>query len=334
MTKGLRNARCVAGLLLCTPCPAQVSASPGRPVPPPVSQESTGDVTTLRITTRTVEISAVVRNKTGEPQGALTKDDFDLKVDGKEQPIRYFSVASDLPLTLALLVDVSGSQRTFIGDEWRASDLFFESMLTRPQDRAMLVQIDARIDLLMGLTNSPNALHLALTQLGQNSVAQAQTRLDDAVYNIASKVLAREKGRKAIILLTDGGDNGSRTTLDQAIEQAQRANVPVYAILYSAWAGFTAPSMNLNSIAAASATQGEQLLKKLAASTGGHVYTVERGMTLKKIYEAISTDLRTQYQLGYTPPPDLQPNSFHKLDLRTTDKKLAVQARSGFYVQP
>ena len=86
--------------------------------------------------------------------------------------------------------------------------------------------------------------------------------------------------------------------------------------------------------AAGPISNGRELLNKLAGSTGGHVYAVERGMPLKRIYEAIATDLRTQYQLGYTPPPDLQPNSFHKLDLRTTDKKLTVQARSGFYVQP
>ena len=320
---------------LCSAQSTVPRSEQGPPVPPPAaSQDSATPVTTLRINTRTVEISAVVRNKTGEPQPALAKDDFDLKVDGKEQPIRYFSVANDLPLTLALLVDVSGSQRTFIGDEWRASDVFFETMLTRPQDRAMLVEIDARVNLLMGLTSSPSSLHLALTQLGENSAASGATRLNDAVYNITDKVLQREKGRKAIILLTDGGDNGSRVTLAQAIEQAQRANVPVYAILYSAWAGFTAPAMNLNSVTAASATAGEELLKKLAGSTGGHVYTVEHGMTLKRIYEAIGNDLLTQYQLGYTPPPDLQPNSFHKLELRTRDKKLSVQARSGFYVQP
>ncbi len=291
-------------------------------------------VTTLRITTRTVEISAVVRNKTGDPQGTLTKDDFELKVDGKQQPVRYFSVANDLPLTLALLVDVSGSQRTFIGDEWRASDVFFESMLTRPQDRAMLVEIDARVRQMMPMTASASKLHLALTQLGSDAEDARATRLNDAVYAVSKDFLANEKGRKAIILLTDGGENASHATLPQVIEQAQRANVPVYAIEYSAWAGFNSTSPSLGSLAAGSVNGGRELLNKLAGATGGHVYTVEHGMTLKRIYEAIRNDLQTQYQLGYTPPPDLQPNSFHKLDLRTKDKKLTVQARSGFYVQP
>ncbi|MGI4756565.1 MAG: VWA domain-containing protein [Janthinobacterium lividum] len=324
-------AGCVAGLLLCGTCCAQ--QAPATPAPDPKSSDTAPVITTLRINTRTVEISAVVRNKTGEPQPALAKDDFNLKVDGKEQPIRYFSVGSDLPLTLALLVDVSGSQRTFIGDEWRASDIFFESMLTRPEDRAALVEIDARIRQMMLMTNSVSKLHLALSQLGSSPEDARATLLNDAVYLVARN-LGREQGRKAIILLTDGGDNGSRATLPQVVEQAQRANVPIYAIEYSAWAGFTAPTQSLSSLSAGSVNGGRELLNKLAGATGGHVYSVERGMTLKKIYEAISNDLRTQYQLGYTPPPDLQPNSFHKLELRAKDKKLAVQARTGFYVQP
>lgn len=318
---------CLAGTaqVVQTPAPAASSTVP--------SQEPA--ITTLRVTSRAVEISAVVRNKTGEPQSALTKDDFILKEDGKEQPIRYFSVGSDLPLTLALLVDVSGSQRTFIGDEWRASDVFFESMLTNRQDRAMLVQVDARVLQLMAMTNSVSALHLALSQLGENSATAVATRLNDAVYHVAHDVLAKEKGRKAIILLTDGGDNGSRATLDQAIAEAQRANVPVYAILYSAFDGGYLPlNQGLSGISKLGSDPGEALLKKLTESTGGRVYTVARGMPLKKIYEAIGNDLRTQYELGYTPPPDLQPNSFHKLEVKAKDKKLTVQARNGFYVQP
>ena len=291
-------------------------------------------IATLRITTRTVEISAVVRNKSGEPQGELQKDDFVLKEDGKEQPIRYFSIGSDLPLTLALLVDVSGSQRTFIGDEWRASDIFLESMLTNRQDRATLVQVDARVVQLMAMTSSTSALHLALSQLGDSRESAGATRLNDAVLSVARDVLGREKGRKAIILLTDGGDNGSRATLDQAIAGAQRANVPVYAIQYTAFAGGMPLNSGINAISKFAGDPGEALLKKLTEATGGRIYTVGSGMPLKKIYDAIGNDLRTQYELGYTPPPDLLPNSFHKLELRAKDKKLIVQARNGFYVQP
>jgi Ca-activated chloride channel family protein len=326
----------VAGLFLAlAPLVAPAFGRSQQPAPPPASaSESQPEVATLRVNTRTVEISAVVRNKTGEPQSALGKDDFILKEDGKEQPIHYFSVGSDLPLTLALLVDVSFSQRTFIGDEWRASDVFFESMLTGKRDRAMLVQVDARVQQLMAMTSSVSSLHLALTQLGQNSATSGATRLNDAVLNVSHDILAKEKGRKAIILLTDGGENASRATLDQAIAASQRANVPVYAILYSAFAGGVPLNYGVGAIAKLAGDPGEALLKKLTESTGGRVYTVAHGMPLKKIYEAIGNDLRTQYELGYTPPPDLQPNSFHKLEVKAKDKKLTVQARNGFYVQP
>ncbi|GAA3748248.1 hypothetical protein GCM10022270_02710 [Terriglobus aquaticus] len=273
-----------------------------------------------------------MHDRAGVPQESLPRDDFTLKVDGKEQVIQHFSKAADLPLTLALIVDVSGSQRTFIGDEWRASDVFFQSMLTRPQDRATLLQVDARIRILMGLTNATNRLHLALTQLGSDTTNSAATRLNDAVFATARSILGQEPGRKAVVLLTDGGENASRTSLEQAIEQAQRNNVSVYAVDYSAWTG---PDMlrggfRVNGMG----DPGLPLLTKLAQTTGGHVYTVSHAMPLQKIYEQIADDLRTEYELGYTPPPDLKPNSFHKLEVRTRDKNLVVQARSGFYVQP
>ena len=309
-------------------CRAQQPSQSAAPASSPAD-----DAVTLRVTTRMVQIATVVHNKAGEPQNGLTRDDFTLRVDGKEQPIQQFTVASDLPLTLALMVDVSGSQRTFIGDEWRASDVFFQSMLTRPQDRACLVEIDARVQLLSDFTNSAQRLHLALTQLGMSASSQSATLLNDAVYVMAKSVMSRQRGRKAIVLLTDGGDNGSRWKLEQAIEQAQRANVSVYAIDYSAWSG---PELlgSLNRSSYGQGDPGEALLKKVSETTGGHVYTVTHGLSLQRIFAMIAADLRTEYELGYTPPPDLKPNSFHKLEVRARDRQLAVQARNGFYVQP
>ena len=195
----------------------------------------------------------------------------------------------------------------------------------------MLVQIDARVLQLMGMTNSVTSLHLALTQLGANSAASGRTLLNDSVYLIAKNFLAKESGRKAIILLTDGGENGSHASLEQAIGEAQRANVPVYAILYSAWTG---PELGASQAMRFAGDPGEAILKKLSESTGGHVYAVSSGLPLRKIYEQIGEELRTQYEVGYSLPPDLKPNSFHKLELKAKDKKLAVQARNGFFAQP
>ncbi len=303
------------------------------PTAPAANQESTPDtqpVTTLRVTTRVVEISAVVKSKNGQPEGGLTKDDFILKQDGKLQPIRYFSQGSDLPLTLALMVDTSGSQRTFINDEALASDVFFETMMGRRQDRAMLVQFDTSVQLLQGMTNSPSVLHLALTRLSSHASAVGGTLLNDAVYSVAKNVLAKETGRKAMVLLTDGGDNGSRSTLDNAIEQAQRGDIQIYSILYSvrneaAKFGVGGPG---------SPDPGMKILQSLSDATGGRVFTVSPTLSLREIFTQIGQDLRLQYALGYTPPADTQPNSYHKLELKAKNNKLTVQARKGFFAQP
>jgi VWFA-related protein len=304
----------------------------GQSAAPATTQEPSPDtqpITTLKVAARVVEISAVVKSKSGDPVGGLTKNDFILKQDGKPQPIRYFSQGSDLPLTLALMVDTSGSQRTFINDEALASDVFFETMMGRKQDRAMLVQFDVAVQELQSMTNSPNLLHLALTRLSSRASAVGGTLLNDAVYSVAKNILAKETGRKAMVLLTDGGENGSRSTLADTIEQLQRADVQVYSILYSAQneaAKF--------GVATGTSDPGMKILQSLSEATGGRVFTVSRTLSLREIYAQIGQDLRLQYALGYTPPADTKPSSYHKLELKAKDNKLTVQARKGFFAAP
>ena len=312
-----------------TPAPA-----PNAPPPPASTQPTSPDpITTLKVTTRVVEVSAVVLSKSGEPAGGLTRDDFILKEDGHDEPIHYFSQGSALPLTLALLVDTSGSQRTFINDESLAADVFFETMLDQETDtaahapnRAMLVQFDTTLHQLSNMTTSAGALHLALSRLGPDLSTHGGTLLDDAVFAVAKGPLAHESGRKAIVILSDGGDNGSRTSITQAIEEAQRNNTQIFSIRYSAWSGFSGgPHTN---------DPGISTLQKLSESTGGRVFNVSRSESLRTIFAEIAADLRLEYELGYTPPPDLAPNSYHKLEVRTRDHALTVQARKGFFAQP
>ncbi len=315
------------------------TAACGQATAPPASQDAGPEqspVTTLRVATRVVAISAVVTSKDGQPQNGLSKDDFVLKQDGREAPIRYFSRGSELPLSIALLVDTSGSQRTFIGDESLASDIFFETMLGRKEDRAMLVQFDTRVQQLRSMTSSADALHLGLLSLSSNAATAGGTLLNDAVWAVAKSVLAKETGRKAIVILSDGGDNGSRHSLAEAIEQAQRADVQIYSILYSAWQpGAPVPlGGGLSGLHPAGQDPGLATLRQLSENTGGRVFKVSPTLGLREIYKEIGQDLRLQYELGYTPPPDVQPNSYHKLDLKAKDKKLAVQARRGFFAPP
>jgi Ca-activated chloride channel family protein len=300
------------------------------PAPAQDADQAQQPVTTLKVVTGLVAISAVVKTKDGQAQEGLTKDDFILKQDGKEVPIHYFSRGSEVPLSFALMVDTSGSQATFIGDESLASDVFFETMLGRQEDRAMLVQFDTTVLQLKSMTNSASALHFALSRMSQRAAAKGGTLLYDAVYVVAKDALARETGRKAMVILSDGGDNGSRRSLAEAIEQAQRADVQVYSILYSMFKGLSGG----NTGRPPQADPGLEALEKLSESTGGHVFTVSRTMSLREIFAQIADDLRLQYELGYKPPPDTQPNSYHKLELKAKDKKLTVQARKGFFQPP
>ena len=316
------------------------AAAWGQSTAPAAGQDATANepVTTLKVATRVVEIAAVVKSKDGAPRGGMTKDDFVLKQDGKEEPIHYFSQGSELPLTMALLVDTSGSQRTLISDEVQASDVFFEAMLERKEDRAMLVQFDARVLQLRGLTSSTSTLHLSLMNLGSSPSMAGRTLLNDAVYAVAKGPLAKETGRKAIVLLTDGGDNGSKETVAEAIEQAQRGDVQIYSILYTErerMSGYGAgPARSSAPMTPGQADQGQETLQKLSESTGGRVFTVSPTLGLREIYARIAEDLRLQYEVGYTPPADVQPNSYHRLELKAKDKKLTVQARKGFFAQP
>lgn len=300
------------------------------PAPAQDADQAQQPVTTLKVVTGLVAISAVVKTKDGEAKEGLTKDDFILKQDGKEVPIHYFSRGSEVPLSFALMVDTSGSQATFIGDESLASDVFFETMLGRQEDRAMLVQFDTTVLQLKSMTNSASALHFALSRMSQRAAAKGGTLLYDAVYVVAKDALAKETGRKAMVILSDGGDNGSRRSLAEAIEQAQRADVQVYSILYSMFKGLSGG----NTGRPPQADPGLEALEKLSESTGGHVFTVSRTMSLREIFAQIADDLRLQYELGYKPPPDTQPNSYHKLELKAKDKKLTVQARKGFFQPP
>ena len=225
----------------------------------------------------------MVKNKEGQPQENLAKEDFLLKQDGKEVPIRYFSQGSEVPLSFALMVDTSGSQQTFVGDESLASDVFFDSMLGRPEDRATLVEFSSTVTQLRTMTNSANALHLALSHLSAPATGATGTLLYDGIYVVAKNILARETGRKAMVILSDGGDNGSRHTLAEAIEQAQRADVQVYAIQYSMFASLTGG----NTGKAPVSDPGLAALQKLAESTGGRVFTVSHRLGLRDVFAQI-----------------------------------------------
>ncbi len=287
-------------------------------------------LTTLKLNARVVSLSAVVLDEHGSPVRGLTRDDFELKQDGHPQEIRYFSQDSTLPLTLALMVDTSSSQKMFLEDEIEASEKFFRIMLTRPSDRAVLVQFDYAVLQLQAMTAQEQALENALrflTMPHPATVNRGGTLLYDAIYAASQRVLTGERGRRAMVILTDGEDNGSKYTLEQAIAAAQRADIVVYSVLYSvAESGFAGRPRATTPFA----PTGRSALEALSKATGGHVFTVTPKTPLDLIYSQIADDMRLQYQIGYT-PPDSKPGAYHKLELKPRPKHLTVQARQGFY---
>ena len=282
---------------------------------------------TLTISTRIVAVSAIVLDKHGAPVANLAKSDFDLYEDNAPVPIGTLTQDADRPLTLALMVDTSGSQKSFIADETSASELFFKAMLTRPEDRATLIQFDTGVYRLHSMTHEVDALETALTHLAEDHTAlesytpRGGTLLYDAVCATAEKSLAPEAGRRAMVLLTDGGDDGSRLTLDQAIACAQRADIVVYSVFYS------------EKPASDEGQYGRVVLETLSTATGGRVFTVGGKTPLSAIYTQIEADMRLQYQLTYR-PANSTPGTYHRLKLKAKDKHLKVYARTGYFTRP
>jgi hypothetical protein len=202
---------------------------------------------TIAVDARLVNLPVVVRDKKGALIQNLTKDDFVLQVDDKPQTIRYFDKDTNLPLTLGLLVDTSLSQREVIDEERTASSTFLDQMLTTPKDRAFIMQFAAETELLQDLTSSRPLLQAALKEIdtpGKNSGSSDDgsaprrprggggTVLYDALFLASDELMSKQTGRKALIILSDGGDRGSRENLAKSIEAAQRADTIIYAIYF------------------------------------------------------------------------------------------------------
>jgi VWFA-related protein len=286
-----------------------------------------------------VNLYCAVRNKQNSLISNLEKSDFSLAEDGTSQTIKYFTRETDLPLTIGLLVDVSGSQKNLIEIERRAANSFFSSVL-RKKDVAFLISFGADSELLQDITGSPRALQDGLNHLKLNAgfsginsgpvptMSHARgTVLYDAIYLAANDMLSKEVGRKAIVLITDGQDEGSTLTEKAAIEAAQKSDAIIYGILYVdrqqyGFGGF------------GGGYSGESVLKQMSEETGGHLFQVDRKNTLDSIFEQLQQEMRTQYAIGYTPTNGKKDGSFRKIDLRTANKDLKVQVRKGYYALP
>ncbi len=332
----------------------------------------------ISVESNIVTVFATVRDKHGQIISDLTKDDFSLDEDGRPQTITYFARQNDLPLAVGLLVDTSLSQRRVLDKERTASSNFVDHTLREDKkDQAFLIHFDHEVELLQDFTTSRKKLETALDQLQTPEREESSqggghhhgggTLLYDAVYLASNDMMKKLQGRKAVIVLSDGVDRGSKETLASAIESAQRANTIVYSILfkddepYGSHGGYGGGGSHggWGSHGGGGGSHGgwgshggggggghryppqeeqrpdgKKILERISRETGGRLFEVSKKQTVDQIYDAIQQELRDQYILGYV--PDKSPNSsdYRKIHLATKQKDLAVQSRDGYYAEP
>lgn len=292
--------------------------SPAKAAAPAPAKDADGDPdsTTISLDVTRVNMLYTVSDKKGRFVSDLTADDFEIVENKKKQTILSFAAESDLPLRLAILVDTSNSIRDRFKFIQEAA-LDFINTAMRTQDKAIVVSFDTAAELVTDLTNDTNLLTNAVRGLRPGG----GTALYDAIYfSCRDKLMVdqpREKYRRAIIILTDGEDNLSRYTREQAIEMAHKADVVIYAI-----------STNISH----SAIDGDKVLKRFAEETGGDAFYPFRAEQLSQSFENIANELRHQYNVLYRPDPLKIDGLYHAVDIRVKDRKdLVVRARRGYY---
>ncbi|HKH99791.1 MAG TPA: VWA domain-containing protein [Candidatus Sulfotelmatobacter sp.] len=308
-----------------------------QPAPDQKAGDAQQPAETIKTSVNVVQLFFNVKDKHGALIPGLTKDDFEVYEDGKLQTVKYFTAETNLPLTLGIMIDASGSQLRVLDMEKQAGGAFVKQVLT-DKDEAYVISFDITVDLLQDFTRDVRRLQNALNKvkissdftsgipgLGGGPVPQHNspgTLLFDAVYLSAHDMLAKEIGRKAMILLTDGQDEGSRLKLKDAVEAAQKADAIVYVLLCADRGSYFSSGM---------AYYGEADMKKLTEQTGGRVINVGNKFDkLKEAFDQIAAELRSQYNVGYTPLNTSLDGSFRKLEIKNK-QSYKIQARAGYY---
>lgn len=303
---------------------------------PVFAQDEPQEDTVISVDVQVVNILATVRDKDGVLVSNLSKDDFELYEDGVKQDIKYFSNQADLPLTIGLLVDTSVSQQDLIFDERSAGYRFFDKVLRVEKDLAFLMSFDIDVELLQDLTAAKSLLQDGLERLEvqgatggvvtPGTVPQngkpVGTAMFDGIYLASGEMLKGQVGRKALVLVTDGYDYGSKVSIDEAIESAQRADAIIFSVRYYDPRFYQG---------AAVIGGGRGDLRQLSKSTGGETYEVRRKQSLDQIFDDINNVVRNQYAIGYTPKRDLSEPGFRKIELKLKNKRLEAQTREGYY---
>jgi VWFA-related protein len=341
---------------------------------------SAQEIPMISVNVKVVNVLATVRDKRGKIVNTLGKDDFILEEDGRPQAIRYFTRETDIPLTLGLLVDTSLSQIEVIDEEKNASGAFVDDVLRADKDSAFLIHFDEEVELLQDLTSSPMKISQSLQDIdisrgGRNRSsypsgggrggrhANAGTLLYDSIFLASDELMRKQKGRKAVVILTDGVDHGSKMSIDSAIESAQRADTVVYTIYFTGnegtifqrqggmgggrhrggwpgggggWPGGGGgwPGGGGNGGGwprGSDSADGKKVLERISRETGGRMFEVGKKQSITEIYADIQEELRNQYNLGYTPDRKDASVDYRRIQVSAKEKDLTVRAREGYY---
>ena len=316
------------------PHPDQQGQQPDQQGQQPVNGDD-DNLQTFKAQVNVVNLFFNVKDKHGLLIPNLTKDDFQVYEDGKPQTLKYFSAETHEPLTLGIMIDTSASQTRVLDIEQSACAQFLHDVL-RAKDMAFVVNFDVDVNLDQDFTNNIRDLTRALNKMQINAgvgggppglgggpvpTTPRGTLLYDAIYLGADEKLKNEVGRKAMIIFTDGEDEGSRLRIQDAVEAAQKADTICYIILiadrgfYGGW-GYS----------------GDSDMHKLAESTGGRVIEVgNKQDKLQQAFDQIQNELRSQYNIGYSPTNNKLDGTYRKIQIKTKTGDYKVQARQGYY---
>lgn len=295
----------------------------------PALPQGQGQTPVIKTEVNLVNLFATVRDKNKRIVANLVENDFKITEDGQDQKIAFFNKEMALPITLGLLLDTSGSEQNMLGAIQDAGGRFIHRVL-RKGDEAMIISFDSDVDLLSDFTDDRSQLDRAINKARINipsggmiagnpgPVGSRQvvgTALYDAIYLACSDKLNGEAGRKAIVIVTDAQDEGSRVKLEEAIEAAQRTDTVIHILLVAD------PRFGGNASVA----------HRLAEETGGRMISVSSEKKLEEAFDQISEELRSQYTLGYYPTNNSKDGKFRKIHVDTTNHDLKVLARKGYY---
>jgi VWFA-related protein len=274
------------------------------------------DVENLVVHVDLVNVLFTVTDRRGKLVTDLAKDDLKIYEDNKTQIVTNFTRETELPLTVAVLIDTSTSIRNRFKFEQEAAIDFLFRTLRPGKDKGLLVTFDSAIELVQDYTDNPEVLAKAIREVRPGG----GTKMFDAILLTCQEKLKTEIGRKIMILISDGDDNLSQETLSGTLEMAQKSDVSIYTI-----------STNSSGFYGLNAPKADKILKRLAEDTGGRAFFPFKAEDLSQSFQDISSELRSQYSLAYRSSNPSRDGSFRSIKIETDRKNLRVKARKGYY---